>query len=118
MGGEAEPVQTHERIATLDAIRGVALLGIFIMNMPYFSSSFFAGSDGVDLWPEWWNHAAEVGRSVLFSGKFNGMFSMLFAIGFTIQLGRLEERQPERATHIYLRRIFWLFLFGIAHACV
>src|SRR4029450_7029985 len=43
---------------------------------------------------------------------------MLFAIGFTIQLGRLEAREPERATRIYLRRLFWLFVFGVVHACV
>src|SRR6188508_2399537 len=42
----------------------------------------------------------------------------LFAIGFTIQLGRLEAREPERATRIYLRRLFWLFVFGVVHACV
>jgi uncharacterized protein len=46
------------------------------------------------------------------------MFSMLFAIGFTIQLGRLQARDPQRATRIYLRRLFWLFVFGVVHACV
>jgi uncharacterized protein len=46
------------------------------------------------------------------------MFSMLFAVGFTIQLGRLQAREPQRATRIYLRRLFWLFVFGAVHACV
>ena len=55
---------------------------------------------------------------MLFSGKFNSMFSMLFAIGFTIQLERLEKRDPEHAKAIYLRRIGWLFVFGVIHACV
>jgi uncharacterized protein len=43
---------------------------------------------------------------------------MLFAIGFTIQLERLEARDPQHARAIYLRRIFWLFVFGIIHSCV
>jgi uncharacterized protein len=118
MPSHAEPVSTRERILTLDVIRGFALLGIFIMNMPGFNTSFFAGADGTHLWPEWWDRGAETARDVLFSGKFNSMFSMLFAIGFTIQLGRLEARDPEHAKAIYLRRIFWLFVFGAIHTCI
>ena len=40
--GPAAPVRAGERIVALDVLRGVALLGIFIMNMPGFSHSLFA----------------------------------------------------------------------------
>ena len=40
-----------ERIVTLDILRGFALMGILIMNMPGFSSSWFAEADGSHLWP-------------------------------------------------------------------
>jgi uncharacterized protein len=113
----ATPVPADERIEVLDTIRGFALLGIFIMNMPAFNTSLFLGFDDA-MWPHWWDRGTETVRDVMFSGKFNSMFSMLFAIGFTIQLGRLEARAPERATRIYLRRLFWLFVFGVVHACV
>ena len=73
-----------ERIATLDILRGVALLGILIMNMPGFSSSFFAEADGSHQWPGQLDQFAEGARNMLFSGKFNSMFSLLFGIGFTI----------------------------------
>src|SRR5688572_33052544 len=115
---QAAPIQPGERIEVLDAIRGFALLGIFIMNMPVFNSSLFFGSGSEGLWPHWWDRGTETVRDVIFSGKFNSMFSMLFAIGFTIQLGRLQARDPQRATRIYLRRLFWLFVFGAVHACV
>lgn len=118
MTAQAAPVVLAERLGTLDAIRGFALLGIFIMNMPFFNESFFTGADGVQLWPRWWDTGTTIVREVVFSGKFNSMFSMLFAVGFTIQLERLEQRQPDRAVAIYVRRIFWLFLFGLVHACV
>src|SRR5215468_9667545 len=118
MTSQAEPVSSGERIFTLDVIRGFALLGIYIMNMPFFNTSFYQGADGTHLWPAWWDRTAETARDVLFSGKFNSMFSMLFAIGFTIQLERLEQRDPEHARAIYLRRIGWLFVFGVIHACV
>ncbi|HWN37815.1 MAG TPA: DUF418 domain-containing protein [Gammaproteobacteria bacterium] len=114
----AKPTELRERIFTLDAIRGFALLGIFIMNMPGFSASLFQGADGTHMWPEWWDRTAEVLRDVLFSGKFNSMFSMLFAIGFILLLERLEARDSQHATAIYLRRIGWLLVLGVIHACV
>jgi uncharacterized protein len=117
MTGQAAPISATERIEVLDTIRGFALLGIFIMNMPAFNTSLFLGFDEA-MWPHWWDRGTEAVRDVIFSGKFNSMFSMLFAIGFTIQLGRLQAREPERATRIYLRRLFWLFVFGLVHACV
>jgi uncharacterized protein len=118
MSAQAGPVPVKERIVTLDAIRGFALLGIFIMNMPYFGMSQFQGADGTHLWPEWWDRSAEVIRDVVFSGKFNSMFSMLFAIGFILQLERLEAHDAQNAKAIYLRRIGWLLVFGVIHACV
>lgn len=118
MQAHAAPVSPGERIATLDAIRGFALLGIFIMNMPAFYGSIFAGAGGILPWPQWWNRSAEIVRDVIFSGKFNSMFSMLFALGFTIQLERLRAREPQRAVAIYLRRTFWLLVFGMLHACL
>jgi uncharacterized protein len=118
MESTATPIAAKERIYTLDVIRGFALLGIFIMNMPWFNTSFFVDMTGKDLWTSWWDEWTETATEVLFSGKFNSMFSMLFAIGFTIQLERLEARDPEHAKSIYLRRIFWLFVFGAIHACV
>ena len=118
MESTATPVSAKERIYTLDVIRGFALLGIFIMNMPWFNTSFYVEYAGTELWPEWWDKWTETATEVLFAGKFNSMFSMLFAIGFTIQLERLEARDPGHAKAIYLRRIFWLFVFGVIHVCV
>ena len=118
MDSTVTPITAKERIYTLDVIRGFALLGIFIMNMPWFNTSFYFDMTGTELWPERWDKWTETATEVLFSGKFNSMFSMLFAIGFTIQLERLEARDPEHARAIYLRRIFWLFVFGAIHMCV
>ena len=40
------PLPASERIATLDIVRGFALPGILIMNMPGFANSFFVEADG------------------------------------------------------------------------
>jgi len=106
----------RERIATLDILRGFALLGILIMNMPGFGSSFFAEADGSHLWTGRVDQIAENVRDLLFSGKFNSMFSLLFGIGFTIQYARIEARDPDHATRIYLRRLAVLAALGLVHA--
>lgn len=112
------PCAPEARIPTLDAIRGVALLGILIMNMPGFGTSFFAGADGRVLWPAPWDRAAEWVGEALFAGKFNSMFSLLFGLGFTLQYGRLLARDPASATPVYLRRLAVLLVFGLVHATV
>ena len=109
---------TSQRIATLDILRGFALMGILIMNMPGFNSSFFAEADGSHLWPGQIDQVAEWVREAIFSGKFNSMFSMLFGIGFTIQFTRMSERVPEHATAIYLRRLAVLAVLGVVHAWI
>jgi uncharacterized protein len=118
MYDNVNPLPVNERIATLDIVRGFALLGILIMNMPGFSTSFFAEADGSHMWPSLLDQRAEMVRDMLFSGKFNSMFSLLFGIGFTIQLGRLLERRPDRAVAIYTRRLLALLAFGLVHTIV
>jgi len=107
-----------ERIPTLDILRGFALLGILIMNMPGFTNSFFIEADGSHLWPGAVDQFAENLRDMLFSGKFNSMFSLLFGIGFTIQFARMEQRDPARATSLYLRRLAVLAVLGLVHATI
>jgi len=118
MSVHAKPIAPSERIAEMDIIRGFALLGIFIMNMPLFGLSPFAGADGSHLFPLWYDRVAEEAREVLFAGKFNSMFSFLFTVGFTIQLSRLEATDPKLAFGIYLRRIQTLLALGLTHAFV
>ena len=107
-----------ERIVTLDILRGFALMGILIMNMPGFSSSWFAEADGSHLWPGPLDQLAEQVRDMLFSGKFNGMFSLLFGLGFTIQFTRMQQQDPLHASTLYLRRLGVLFALGVIHAFV
>jgi len=112
------PVPVAERIATLDIVRGFALLGILIMNLPGFANSFFIEADGSHLWTSSIDRVAETTREMLFSGKFNSMFSLLFGIGFTIQFARMRERAPTRATLLYTRRLLVLLALGLLHAMV
>jgi uncharacterized protein len=107
-----EPLPAARRIEVLDVLRGFALFGIFIMNMPTFAHSIFtppAQGGGVD-------GSVVALRELLFAGKFNLMFGMIFGIGFTLQLRRLEAADPVRATFVYLRRLAVLMAIGLVHA--
>lgn len=108
------PTGKSERYDVLDALRGFALLGIFIANIQFFSGwVYLSGAQ----------RAALSGNSyalwdflylALVDGKFYTLFSLLFGIGFALQLSRLEARGAE-ATKIYLRRTFILLAFGLIH---
>ena len=107
-----------ERIATLDVLRGFALMGILIMNMPGFSYSGWHEADGSHYWPSQIDQIAEQVRDALFSGKFNSLFSVLFGLGFTLQFARMQQQDPLHADRLYLRRLLVLFVLGLLHACV
>ena len=105
-----------ERNPVLDMVRGFALMGILIMNMPAFGTSMFAEADGSFLWTGRADRIAEALREMLFAGKFNSMFSMLFGIGFTLQFARMQRADPDRAVAVYLRRLLVLAALGVLHA--
>lgn len=108
------PVAQVERIAIIDVVRGVALLGILLMNIPFFalperfSDPWRADTSNVDFWA----HAV---NTVLFEGKMRALFSAVFGAGIVLfTLGK--ERSGRPATWLFYRRMIWLTLFGLAHA--
>ena len=117
--GAETPLPAAERIAALDVLRGFALLGIFIMNIPGFSHSMFAAPAE----PRGSLDAVVVGlRELLFAGKFNLLFGLAFGVGFALQMARLEQQAATRgtpsrsATRLYVRRLSFLFVVGLVHA--
>jgi uncharacterized protein len=113
-----KPLPTSERLPILDVLRGFALMGILIMNMPGFSYSGWHEADGSHYWPTLWDQRAEQVRDALFSGKFNSLFSVLFGLGFTLQFARMQQADPLHADRLYLRRLLVLLGIGVVHACV
>lgn len=110
------PVQLSERIASLDFLRGIAVLGILLINIESFAypnpwSPFEHGFvTPTDRTARFWIY-------LLAQGKFFSMFTLLFGVGFTIFLERVGRRvQGLPAFDIYARRLLWLFVFGVAHA--
>ena len=114
------PVQPAQRIQVIDTLRGMALLGILLMNIPYFSTPEVA-AENLNVWGEysgpnyytWWVVYG------LFEGTMRATFSMLFGAGAILLLSKLEKNSGDiNPADIYYRRLLWLFLFGLINAFV
>lgn len=108
------PVPAEERSTLLDALRGWALFGILVANMMLFIGFAFLDDQAREALPlSGLDDISELLIEWLVVGKFYSIFSLLFGIGFAIQIGRLERRGE--AAGRYLRRLFVLFLIGLSH---
>ena len=110
----AAPVAEAQRVKVIDALRGVALLGILLMNIPYFSlPDYFSESFRND--PKNINFWVNAVISVFFEGKMRAMFGMIFGAGILLFISKKEQNgQPVHG--LFYRRMFWLVLFGLIHA--
>ncbi|MFT3807603.1 DUF418 domain-containing protein [Arenimonas sp.] len=112
--GELLPVQAAERIHALDIVRGFALIGIFLMNVEWFSRPITELGTGVNASLTGMDYVASWFIYTFVQGKFWTMFSLLFGMGFAVMLGRAETTERSFVAP-YIRRIIGLFLFGSAH---
>lgn len=111
------PAAGRERIGLLDGLRGFALLGVFLANLGYFSGWIFLGPEE----PKALAGGGTLGWDFLhlaaIDGKFYTIFSLLFGIGFAVQLERLSKRGGD-FRRIYLRRLLGLLAIGLVHLCL
>jgi uncharacterized protein len=113
----AGPIADGERADVLDALRGVALLGIFISHIPDFSGHSFmmpAAQAALDRFGV--DGAAALVQDFLIRAKFYSLFSLLFGIGFAVQLESAARRDANFVRH-FARRLTILLVIGLIHAC-
>jgi uncharacterized protein len=111
----AGPVASAERFVAIDTLRGVAVLGILVMNIYAFSMSFAAYQNPfADGGTEWYNLATWFFTHLFFDQKFLTIFALLFGAGLVMMSTRAEARgKPWRG--IWFRRNAWLLLIGALH---
>ena len=104
-----------ERIAALDLIRGVAILGILAVNI-----EGFAGPMAATVTPEWNGAATGADRfafaatMLLFEGKMRALLSLLFGASLLLFIARAEKK-GENGDVLQLRRLIWLAVIGYLH---
>lgn len=103
------------RITAIDAIRGVALLGILLLNIigfalpdaAYLNPRAYGGWHGADL-------ATYLVNFVFFDGKMRGLFSFLFGASTLLVIERSIAAGRDPAA-VHFARMGWLLVFGLAH---
>lgn len=111
---EAVPGPVEQRMRHLDVLRGFALLGILLVNFEWFARPVQAFALGAEPGLTGLNLAADWLVQVLAEGKFYPLFSMLFGAGFALMAERAMKREAP-FWGLYLRRLLFLGLFGLAH---
>ena len=109
------PVRESGRITSLDLIRGVAVLGILLMNAvsfrfglgPYLNLS----AGGSETWLDW---AVGIFGEIFVDQKFMGLFSLLFGAGMILFIDRASGK-GRRAVLLNMWRNALLLLIGILH---
>jgi uncharacterized protein len=109
------PIGPSERQHSVDVLRGVAVLGVFAMNiismaLPgncYINPGLDgpAGAGDASTLPVWWI------QYLVFELKFITIFSMLFGGGLVLMGAR-----GGGLASVYYRRLAWLLGIGLAHA--
>jgi len=102
----ADALPLSERIGVLDVLRGLALLGMFVVHFNYYE-----GTPREAMTPGAMAQTVEHIIGLLFEERFYAIFGMLFGVGFAVQLSRAEAR-GDRFVVRYLRRLAVLAVFG------
>ena len=106
------------RIANLDILRGIAILGILFMNIPLMGATIAAAHSPLPSLNGWTaaDQAAWWARQLFATGTARGLLELLFGAGMVILTARYaEQRSGWRVARRYAWRMAVLFLFGAMH---
>ncbi|HEX8302179.1 DUF418 domain-containing protein [Sphingomonas sp.] len=109
------PVAGKARIDVLDILRGIAILGIFFMNIPFMAaeiSKLFVNVTAIGWTPmdqfAWW------GVHLFLEGTQRGLLEMLFGAGLMVFAAKaMTPDGPVAVADLYQRRNLWLIGFGL-----
>jgi uncharacterized protein len=108
------PLSEAQRIGAIDALRGVALFGVLMVNLTTeFRVSIFRQFVGDDAGTTIWDRLASQFVTTALEMKAFSLFSLLFGIGLAIQFERLSRRSDR--TLLIFRRIAVLLALGLIH---
>ena len=112
----AAPLAETDRAELLDALRGFALCGVCLANL--FTGFCLWGEEGATPPARLATAATDPATAFLIralvDGKFYSLFSLLFGVGFAVQLQGATAR-GDTQLRSYKRRLWVLLGIGLAH---
>ena len=111
------PIGRGARIESLDVLRGVAALGILLMNIPAMGLRWEWARPPLPatLSLDWIAFSIQ---NVGAQGTMRGLFTLLFGAGMIVMLSRPDPTREAAAVQAYLTRCFALLLLGVANFAI
>lgn len=111
----AAPVSQSERILLIDSLRGFAILGILLMNIPFFAMPpWMAFDPTVNNEVGTINFSVYMFTAIVMNGTQRALFSMLFGAGVILFIGRKETSiQGLAPADYHVRRQIWLMVISM-----
>jgi uncharacterized protein len=111
---DSGPIETKARIGAMDVLRGVAVCGILLMNIPDMG---LAWENPMPARPPQWNAdwIAFSVQNVVFAGSMRGLFTLLFGAGMMVMLRQADDDPTSARSQAYFTRCFALMLLGVAN---
>jgi uncharacterized protein len=109
-----QPTTAKSRILTVDALRGVALLGIMLAHFIYWYTAGPLPESVTGKFNDAGTQVASIFTNLFVTGKFFSFFSFLFGLSFFLQMRGLEN-DPKRFLARYSWRLAILMVIGLLH---
>lgn len=113
------PVKAGERLDALDVLRGFALCGILLMNIPAMGQTWLSGtplgqpSASDPSWITW------LVQKLFFEGSMRGLFTLLFGAGILFMTRKADTADgPVAVADVFYRRCLCLIGLGVANVVV
>lgn len=114
---ELRPTSAAERIPEIDMLRGIAILGILMVNVLFFSNPVYSMLMQESPHTGQANHIAELIIRFFAEQKFISLFSMMFGLGAGVLYTRAQAKGRKFAP-FFARRLLVLLPIGLVHAVV
>ena len=102
----------YMRIHSIDAVRGLAILGILFMNITFHQNGYANYAFFEE--PQLSDTVISLFNTLFLDGRFRSLFCLLFGAGLAIQFEACEKR-GQHFLDFSQARLKWLFVFGLLH---